>query len=80
MRFVEDEESKQQYKKFLEGNERCNFQQSLGRSKETKLETRSNTSRRRRQKHNRITMCMDKKNANIWKYYVRIKRSSVSHT
>ena len=29
MRFVEDEESKQQYKKFLEGNERCNFQQSL---------------------------------------------------
>ena len=29
MRFVEDEESKQQYKKFLEGKERCNFQQSL---------------------------------------------------
>ena len=29
MRFVEDEDSKQQYKKFLEGHERCNFQQSL---------------------------------------------------
>jgi len=29
MRFVEDEESKQKYKKFLESNERCNFQQSL---------------------------------------------------
>ena len=29
MRFVEDEESKQQYTKFLEENERCNFQQSL---------------------------------------------------
>ena len=29
MRFVTDEESKKQYKKFLEGHERCNFQQSL---------------------------------------------------
>ena len=29
MRFVTDEKSKQEYKKFLEGNERCNFQQSL---------------------------------------------------
>lgn len=29
MRFVTDEESKQEYKKFLESNERCNFQQSL---------------------------------------------------
>ena len=29
MRFVTDEESKKQYKEFLENNERCNFQQSL---------------------------------------------------
>ena len=29
MRFVEDEDSKNEYKKFLEGHERCNFQQSL---------------------------------------------------
>ena len=29
MRFVTDEKSKQEYKKFLETNERCNFQQSL---------------------------------------------------
>ncbi len=29
MRFVTDEESKKEYKKFLEGHERCNFQQSL---------------------------------------------------
>ncbi len=29
MRFVTDEESKEQYKDFLENNERCNFQQSL---------------------------------------------------
>ena len=29
MRFVTDEESKKQYKEFLEGHERCNFQQSL---------------------------------------------------
>ena len=29
MRFVTDEKSKEEYKKFLEGNERCNFQQSL---------------------------------------------------
>ena len=29
MRFVEDEDSKKKYKKFLEENERCNFQQSL---------------------------------------------------
>ncbi|MBR0490649.1 MAG: peptidoglycan bridge formation glycyltransferase FemA/FemB family protein [Clostridia bacterium] len=29
MRFVTDEESRKEYKKFLEGHERCNFQQSL---------------------------------------------------
>ena len=29
MRFVTDEKSKEEYKKFLEGHERCNFQQSL---------------------------------------------------
>ena len=29
MRFVTDEESKKEYKKFLEGHERCNFQQSI---------------------------------------------------
>lgn len=29
MRFVTDEESKEEYKKFLEGHEKCNFQQSL---------------------------------------------------
>lgn len=29
MRFVTDEDSKKQYKKFLEGHERCNFQQAL---------------------------------------------------
>ena len=29
MRFVDTEESKKEYKKFLEGHERCNFQQSL---------------------------------------------------
>ena len=29
MKFVTDDESKKQYKKFLEENERCNFQQSL---------------------------------------------------
>ena len=29
MRFVTDEKDKQEYKKFLEGHERCNFQQSL---------------------------------------------------
>ena len=29
MRFVDSEESKKEYKKFLEENERCNFQQSL---------------------------------------------------
>lgn len=29
MRFVTDEESKKEYKKFLENHERCNFQQSL---------------------------------------------------
>lgn len=29
MRFVEDEDSKKEYKKFLEGHEKCNFQQSL---------------------------------------------------
>ena len=29
MRFVNDEESKNKYKKFLESHERCNFQQSL---------------------------------------------------
>ena len=29
MRFVNDEESKKAYKKFLENHERCNFQQSL---------------------------------------------------
>ena len=29
MKFVTDEESKREYKKFLESNERCNFQQSL---------------------------------------------------
>ena len=29
MRFVDNEESKEEYKKFLESNERCNFQQSL---------------------------------------------------
>ena len=29
MRFVTDEKSKEEYKKFLESNERCNFQQSL---------------------------------------------------
>ena len=29
MRFVTDEESKKQYKEFLENHERCNFQQSL---------------------------------------------------
>ena len=29
MRFVTDDESKKQYKRFLEENERCNFQQSL---------------------------------------------------
>ena len=29
MRFVEDGDSKKEYKKFLEGHERCNFQQSL---------------------------------------------------
>lgn len=29
MRFVTDEKSKQEYKKFLEGDKRCNFQQSL---------------------------------------------------
>ena len=29
MRFVESEEDKKEYKKFLEGHERCNFQQAL---------------------------------------------------
>ena len=29
MRFVDTEESKKEYKKFLEGHERCNFQQSM---------------------------------------------------
>ena len=29
MKFVENEEDKKAYKKFLEGHERCNFQQSL---------------------------------------------------
>mgnify|MGYP005775968981 FL=1 len=29
MRFVTDEKSKEEYKRFLEGHERCNFQQSL---------------------------------------------------
>ena len=29
MRFVTDEKDKQEYKRFLEGHERCNFQQSL---------------------------------------------------
>ena len=29
MRFVTDEESKKEYKEFLENHERCNFQQSL---------------------------------------------------
>ena len=29
MRFIENEEDKKAYKKFLEGHERCNFQQSL---------------------------------------------------
>ena len=29
MRFVTDDESKKQYKKFLEKSEKCNFQQSL---------------------------------------------------
>ena len=29
MKFVTDEESKKEYKKFLEGHKRCNFQQSL---------------------------------------------------
>ena len=29
MRFVTDEDSRNEYKKFLEGHERCNFQQSL---------------------------------------------------
>lgn len=29
MRFVTDEDSKNEYKKFLEGHEKCNFQQSL---------------------------------------------------
>ena len=29
MRFVENEKDIQEYKKFLEGHERCNFQQSL---------------------------------------------------
>ena len=29
MRFVTDDKSKEEYKKFLEGHERCNFQQSL---------------------------------------------------
>ena len=29
MRFVTDEKTKKEYKKFLEGHERCNFQQSL---------------------------------------------------
>ena len=33
MRFVTDEESKKQYKEFLENHERCNFQQSLEWSK-----------------------------------------------
>ena len=34
MRFVTDEESRKEYKKFLEGHERCNFQQSLEWAKE----------------------------------------------
>ena len=29
MRFVDTEESKREYKEFLENHERCNFQQSL---------------------------------------------------
>ena len=48
MRFVTDEESKKQYKEFLENHERCNFQQSLewAEVKKPKLETRSSLSRR----------------------------------
>ena len=33
MKFVTDEESKKEYKKFLEGHKRCNFQQSLNGQK-----------------------------------------------
>ena len=68
MRFVTDEKSQKEYKKFLEGHERCNFQQSLEWAE---------VNRRRKRKNNRFTMCMGKKNADIWKYDVFIKRTSM---
>ena len=55
MRFVTDEKSKQEYKKFLETNERCNFQQSLEWAEVKKPNWKPEV----KQKHHRITMCMD---------------------
>ena len=75
MRFVEDEDSKKEYKKFLEENERCNFQQSLEWAEIKKPNWKPEVIPRK--KHNRITMCMDKKNANIWEHNVCIKRASM---
>ncbi len=47
MRILETKSDEEEYTRFLESNERCNFQQSLEWAKsKNKLEKRSNISRR----------------------------------
>ncbi len=79
MRFVTDEESKKQYKKFLEENEKCNFQQSLewAEVKKPNWIPEVILAEDEEKKHNRLTMCMDKKNTNLWKHNVCTKRTSM---
>ena len=72
MRFVDSEESKKEYKKFLEENERCNFQQSLEWAEVKKPNWKPEVILAENEDG-----YMDSKNAYFWKYYVCIKRASM---
>ncbi len=78
MRFVTDEESKKEYKKFLEGHERCNFQQSIEWAKvKDNWKNEIILAEDENKNNNRINECINKKNTYIWKYNVFIKRTSM---
>ena len=68
MRFVTDDESKKQYKKFLEKSEKCNFQQSLewAEVKKPNWIPEVILAEDEEKKYNRFFMCMDKKNTDFW--------------
>ncbi len=70
---------KKEYKKFLEENERCNFQQSLEWAEVKKPNWKPEVILAENEDGNIIgSLCVwIRKNAYFWKYYVCIKRASM---